>query len=34
MHHHLDVPELGEDEGALLFLASLDDKAVPVLRDR
>jgi hypothetical protein len=31
MHHHLDVPELGEDEGAFLFLASVDDKAVPVL---
>ena len=30
-HHHLDVPELGEDEGAFLFLACVDVKAVLVL---
>src|ERR1700730_18095530 len=31
MHHHLDVPEFGEDEAAFLFLASMDIKAVLVL---
>ncbi len=31
MHHHLDVPELGEDEGACAFLASADVKTVLVL---
>ena len=34
VHHHLDVPELGEDEFAFLFLASVYVKAVVVLRDR
>src|SRR5712691_8566344 len=31
VHHHLDVPELGEDEFAFLFLASVYIKAVLVL---
>src|SRR5713101_8032466 len=31
VHHHLDVPELGEDEFAFLFLASVYVKAVVVL---
>jgi hypothetical protein len=31
MHHHLDMPELGEDEGAFPMRASEDVKAVLVL---
>ena len=31
MHHHLDVPELGEDEGAFLLLANLHVETVLVL---
>jgi hypothetical protein len=31
MHDHLDVPDLGEDERALLFRATREGKAVAVL---
>jgi hypothetical protein len=31
VQHHLEVPELGEDESAFPFLASVDVKAVLVL---